>query len=63
MPYEYKHERADREIEAARTAVAKAQQAYSRGGSVDTVNRAVKRLADAHCKRREVTGGRVPDDR
>jgi cellobiose-specific phosphotransferase system component IIA len=63
MPYQSKQEQACAEIENARDAVAKARQAYSRGGSIDAVNEANRRLADAHHKRREIIGGRVPDRR
>ena len=52
-----------RAIEEARVAVAKAQQAYSRGGSVEAVNKANRRLADAHAEWRECAELRVPDKR
>jgi hypothetical protein len=63
MPYRTRLEGACEEIENAQEAVAKAQAAFSRGGSCDAVNRANRSLADAHSRYREVSGGRVPDDR
>lgn len=49
-----------REVEEARRAVAKATEAYSKGGSCDAVNKANRRLADAHASARECYGLRVP---
>jgi len=63
MPYRTRLESACEEIENAQEAVAKAQAAYSRGGSCETVNRANDRLAYAHCRYRETSGGNIPDDR
>ena len=53
-------EKCAQEIQAAQLAGAKAQAAYSKGGSVDAVNRADRRLADAHAAYREVSGGNAP---
>jgi hypothetical protein len=50
-------------IEAAQRAVAKATQAYRRGGSLDAVNKADRDLADANYRWYEWSGGNVPDDR
>lgn len=47
-------------IEAARAKVAKAQQEYSRGGSVAALNRANKELAEAHHQARVGYGLRGP---
>jgi len=52
--------KAARKIIDAEAAVAQAQQ---RGGSVDEINRANRKLADAHSYYRECSGGRVPDTR
>jgi hypothetical protein len=52
-----------RDIEDARAKVAEAQLQYSRGGSVDAVNRANRQLADAHEAYDSCTDGRVPDQR
>lgn len=62
MPYRTRLEDACQEIEDAQETVAKAQAAYSRGGSCDAVNRANRSLADAHSRYREVSGGRVHRD-
>lgn len=52
------------EIQAAETAVETARSAYSKGsGTVAAVNKADRRLADAHCRYREVSGGIVHDRR
>ena len=50
-------------IEDAREKVAEAAQKYSRGGSLDALNKANRELADAHDRFRECSGGRVPDTR
>ena len=50
-------------ISEAQAAVAKATNAHSRGGSLDAVNRANAKLADAHCRYTEWVSGNVPDDR
>jgi hypothetical protein len=52
-----------REIEAARDVVAEAQLARGRGGSIEAVNRANRKLADAHDAYRECSAGRVHDPR
>jgi hypothetical protein len=51
------------EIQAARKAVAQATNEYRRGGSPNKLNQANQRLAEAHYRWREVTGGLVPDKR
>lgn len=53
---------ASSEIEKARAAVEAAQEAYSKGGSLDAVNKAQRREADAWARAREVTGGNQRDD-
>ena len=63
MPYRTRLEGACQEIEDAQEAVAKATTAYRRGGSCEAVNRANDRLAYAHCRYRETSGGNVTDDR
>jgi len=50
-------------ISEAQAAVAKATLAHSKGGSLDAVNNANRKLADAHCRWREWDGGNIPDDR
>jgi hypothetical protein len=50
-----------REVEDAREHVKHAHMAYSRGGSVDEVNRANQRLADAHAAWRDHRAGRIPE--
>jgi hypothetical protein len=50
-------------ISEAQAAVAEAQLAHSRGGSVDKLNAANSKLARAHCEYTEWVSGRVPDDR
>jgi hypothetical protein len=52
-----------RDIEAARDAVAKAQLAYSRGGSPEAVVKAERNLHRAHIRYQECSGGIVPDSR
>jgi hypothetical protein len=63
MPYESQLDRACAEIDAARVAVSKAQEAYSKGGGIDSMNHANRRLADAHDAYRACAGLRVPDRR
>lgn len=63
MTENYRLLQAASEIEAAETAVENARLAYSKGGSVAAVNKADRRLADAHCRYREVSGGNVHDRR
>jgi len=55
--------RCAQDVEAARQQVADATLAYHRGGSLDAVNAANRKLADAHAVYREVSGGRIPDRR
>jgi hypothetical protein len=59
----YQIDKACQEIDDARKAVADATAAYRKGGSLDAVNRADRRLANANDRWREVVGGVVPDDR
>ena len=63
MTYRTRLEDACSEIEAAQIAVAKAAESYSRGGSLNALNKANRALADAHASYRETSGGRVPDCR
>jgi hypothetical protein len=63
MPYQSNLERCCAEIERAQTDVARAQEAYSSGGSLRKLNEANQALADAHAQYRECSGGRVPDRR
>jgi hypothetical protein len=50
-------------IEDAERAVQKAQIDYRHGASCDVVVKANAKLADAHARYREVSGGNVRDDR
>jgi len=50
-------------IDAAQSAVIKADRNYRDGGSLDALNNANRRLADSHAIWREVEGGNIPDDR
>ena len=52
-----------RDIEKARDDVAKAMEAYSRGGSLDMLNKKERELGDAHVRFRECSGGRPHDRR
>ena len=62
--FETESERLAAEIESARDAVRRAQIALSNGrGSVDAVNKADRRLADAHDAAYEWRGGYVPTNR
>jgi hypothetical protein len=63
MAYQTREQKACEEIEAARDAVDKATLKYQRGGSLDAVNDANARLAAAHARQREVSGGNIQDDR
>ncbi|MGM4870669.1 hypothetical protein AB7645_05510 [Bradyrhizobium sp. 956_D2_N1_5] len=56
-------DRAYDDVHSARAAVDKAQRDYSKGGSVNAVNTAEKRLADSYDRLREINGGRVRDMR
>jgi alpha-D-ribose 1-methylphosphonate 5-triphosphate synthase subunit PhnH len=47
----------------AQAGVAKAMEAYSKGGSVDAVDRAKTKLSLAHARLDEFIDGRVPDHR
>jgi hypothetical protein len=47
-------------IEAAKSDVAKAQRNYEKGGPVDPVNKANRRLADAEDAMYEIVSGRIP---
>jgi hypothetical protein len=50
-------------IKAAQAEVARADRAYRRGGSVDDLNAANRRLAACHNALYEADGGVVPDTR
>lgn len=50
-------------IKQAQADVAKADRAYRRGGGVDALNAANRRLADAHNDLYVADGGTVPDVR
>jgi hypothetical protein len=63
MAYERQELECENEINQARKAVAEATNEYRKGGGPDAVNRANRRLADAHYAWRECTGGLVPDKR
>jgi hypothetical protein len=63
MGYEGGESKACARIEAAKRAVAKAQLAYQRGGSLDAVNKADRELTDATYGMYEYSSGRIPDDR
>lgn len=54
-------EKAAAEIQGAQLAAAKAQLAYQRGGRADVVNKADRRLADAHAAYRAVSNGNAPE--
>lgn len=56
-------DRAYDEVHNARAAVDKAQREYAKGGSTQALNAAEQRLADAHFRVREISGGRVRDTR
>jgi hypothetical protein len=51
------------EIKAATRAVEKAMLDFRKGGSVEAVNKADRRLAMAHYRGRVVSGGRIDDYR
>lgn len=64
QPFDFPQLRAAADILAAETAVADARLKRSReGGNVDRINAANSRLAEAHCRYREISDGRVPDRR
>ena len=63
MAYQSRVSEACNEIEQAQLAVQSATKAYNRGGSLDAVNRANRRLADAHEAQYAVAAGLVQDDR
>ena len=50
-------------IDEAQRAVASATEKYSRGGSIDGVNKANRRLADAHQAAQGVASGLTCDDK
>jgi len=60
LAYGNRYARAVFEAEAD---VAKATRDYHKGGSCEAVNAANSKLAEAHCRWREWSGGNVPDDR
>jgi hypothetical protein len=59
----YRWQEACEEIDKAQRAVERAQDAYSKGGSLDALNAAYRRLADSHADYREVEDGRPHDPR
>ena len=63
MGYEGEESKHCASVEAAKRAVAKAQLAYQRGGSLDAVVKANADLADADYRMYEHSAGMVPDDR
>jgi hypothetical protein len=63
MAYQSRASDACEEIMAAEIAVEKATHDYRRGGSVEKVNAANSRLANAHSRLYEIDGGVVRDDR
>jgi len=64
MPnYTSRAEDAAEKIKQAEIAVEKADAAYRKGGSLDALNAANRRLADAHDDLSVVTGGTMPDPR
>jgi hypothetical protein len=63
MAYERQELECEDEINRARRAVAAEELAYRKGGSPDELNRANRRLADAHWRHYEVCGGLVPEKR
>ena len=63
MPTKSSHEKFATAVFDAQADVAKAQAERSRGGSLDAVNRAQNKLANAQAHYRECSGGNVPDRR
>jgi hypothetical protein len=59
MPYTAEEMACD-EIDAAREAVLKAEESYRKGGSIDTLNKTNRRLADAYDAQYEIAGGVIP---
>jgi hypothetical protein len=59
----YRWQEACIEIDKAQRAVEAAQEKYSKGGGVDALNAANRRLADANADWREVQDGRPHDPR
>jgi hypothetical protein len=51
------------EIIAAQKAIERADAAYRKGGSLDALNRANRKLADCHQRLYEINAGSIPDDR
>jgi len=60
MPYDSRTQDAAQEIKLAQAAVEKADQAYRKGGGVDALNAANRRLADAHQDLYVVNSGTLP---
>jgi hypothetical protein len=50
-------------IVAAQKEVERADASYRKGGSLDTLNRANRKLADCHQRLYEIDAGSIPDDR
>jgi hypothetical protein len=62
MAYQFRTTEAYAEIDAAQRAVKSATERYSRGGSPDGLNKANRRLADAHQAADRVSGGNACDE-
>jgi len=60
MPYNSRAQDAAQEIKLAQAAVEKADQAFRKGGSIDALNAANRRLADAHQDLYAANSGTLP---
>jgi hypothetical protein len=63
MAHQFRTTEAYAEIDEAQRAVKSATEKYSRGGSPDALNKANRRLADAHQAADRVSGGLSLDDK
>jgi hypothetical protein len=63
MAYTSQAQDCAQKIIAAQGDVARADLAYRRGGSLDALNAANRKLADAHDARYRYIGGVIPDKR
>jgi hypothetical protein len=63
MAYQFRTTEAWAEVDAAQLAVKAATEKYARGGSPDGVNKANRRLADAHQAADRVSAGLACDDK
>jgi hypothetical protein len=61
MAHQFRTTEAYVEIDEAQRAVITATEKFSRGGSPDAVNKAYRKLADAHAAVDRVSGGRTDD--